>query len=402
MIAVDEALERIARTARALPAETVPLAEAEGRVLAEPARARLTHPARAVSAMDGYAVRRPHPCPAGTRFTVIGEAPAGRPFAGSVAEGEAVRLFTGSVLPQGADHVVIQEEAAREDGAITLTEEQPEARFVRPAGGDFSDGETLLPEGTALGPVDLALLAAAGLASVAVHKRPRIALFANGDELVEPGEAPGPGQAVNSTPYALPGLIRSFGGDPLHLGRAGDSPEAVGARFDEAARAGADVAVPIGGASVGDYDFVRAEAKARYDLVFERVAVRPGKPVWFAKGEAGCALGLPGNPSSSLACALLFLKPLIHALTGRDAARANRMLTARLTRALPPGSPREHYMRARIAVGADGVLEAAPQARQDTSLLTPFAASNALLRRPARAPAAEAGDPVPVLLFGTL
>nr|WP_246408888.1 molybdopterin molybdotransferase MoeA [Parvularcula dongshanensis] len=398
---VQEALARIASAARPLGEETAALAEAQGRVLALPARAGLTHPPAAVSAMDGYAVRRPDPCPPGTRFTVIGGAPAGAPFAGSVGPGEAVRIFTGSVLPDGADHVVMQEETERAGGEVRLTAGQPEARNVRPAGGDFAAGDVLLPRGRALSAVDLALLAAANLPSVTVFRRPKIAYFSNGDELVPPGSDLAPGQVVTSTPFALSGLLRDWGAAPLNLGTAGDTPASVEAMFDRAEAEGADVVVPIGGASVGDYDFAKAAGRTRFDLAFEKVAVRPGKPVWFGKSGKGYVLGLPGNPASALACAVLFLKPLLYALTGRDALAANPIVEATLTAPVGQGSGREHYMRA-VVRAQDGILAVTPQSAQDTSLLSPFAASNALLRRMAGAPAAETGERAEVILFGPL
>ena len=395
MISVDKAVGIIAESINALPNEAAPLENSVGRTLARAPTAKLTHPPARMSAMDGYAVALSAPVGVGTAFEVIGEAPAGAPFLGTVSH-EAVRVFTGSVIPDGANHVVIQEEVTRDKDIIQLTAEQTGPKNVRQMGTDFSAGEPLLSPGKVLGPLDLSLLASAGITEIEVIRRPKIALFANGDELVEPDQTPAPGQVVNSITRGLKPLLESWGADVDDLGVARDNQSSVEAMFERAAQA--DLVVPVGGASVGDYDLVKQLGRKLFDLSFEKVAVKPGKPVWFGRNAKSTILGLPGNPSSAFACAHIFVHRAINAFLGRPDPTLN-LATARLSAPVGPNGNRENFMRARVHYDEDGSLSVSVSDRQDTALLSPFAASNALLRRIAGAEAAEAGEQVQVLLL---
>ena len=389
-----EALAAILGHATSPRAETVPLTAAPGRRLAAPVTAAIARPSAAVSAMDGYAVRLADVSAVGAQLSVIGEAPAGTPFQGAVNAGEAVRIFTGGELPDGADHIVIQEHVARDGDVITCVHAYTEADFIRPRAMDFDDGETVLEAGTVLGPAELSLAAAANLATLQVYRRPRVGLLANGDELRPPGSDVRPGEVVNSNPVSLGALIESWGGDAFDLGIAADSVADIQSRIagdDEI-----DIFLPVGGASVGDHDHMRpAFAGAGFEPIFARIGVRPGKPTWFSRREAQFVLGLPGNPASAYVCAHLFLKPL---LTGQ----LNRIVQAQTATPLKPNGPRMHFMRARAAIDESGVLTVTQAANQDSSLIRPLAASNALIQRDPDAPAAETGTPVPILPVGPL
>lgn len=398
MLTRAEALAALAQTAAPLGPEAIILSAARGRVLAAPVIAGVTQPPAAVSAMDGYAVRHSDAAE-GQSLAVIGEAPAGQPFAGSVGSGEAVRVFTGSVIPAGADHVVIQEEAAREGSRITLTAPQPSPRNIRAAGIDFAKGDRLIPAGRALGPAELAMAAAANLARVSTYPRPRISILANGDELRPPGSELGPGEIISSTPYALAALISGWGGQSAFLGIAPDDPEEIRARIRAASDT--DILIPLGGASVGDHDHMQAVfAEEGLQPVFSKVALKPGKPTWFGRLGSVLVLGLPGNPASAIVCAELFLKPLIWRLTGRPAEDALSWRRARLTSPLPAPGRRETFLRGQSGFDEDGRLTCTPAPDQDSSLLSPFLSADLLIHRPASAPAAEAGTPVDCLLIG--
>lgn len=381
-----------------MQAETVDIAEGAGRVLSEDIVAAVTQPPFAASAMDGYAVRFADMRP-GARLKVTGEAPAGAAFAGEVGPGEAVRIFTGGVTPAGADHVIIQEDVSREGDTIIVTEAQAAPANIRAEGIDFRKGDAVLRKGEVLHGARLALAAAANVARLSVARRPVVAIIASGDELVEPGSILKPGQIVGSTGYGLAALIRDWGGEPAMLGTAADTIAAVHARLDAAKDA--DLIVPLGGASVGDRDVMReAFAQRGFELFFEKVAVRPGKPTWFGANSAGQrVLGLPGNPASALVCAQLFVKPLLWAATGRSIADAVRTIPARLAEDAPGNGPRETYLRAKARVAADGVLTVTHFPRQDSSLLTPFAAANCLLRLAPNAAPAKAGSACEALLL---
>ena len=397
LMPVAEALSAVLAGSEPLPEEMVALDAAHHRVLARDLAALRTQPPRAMSAMDGYAVRAVDASHAAARLKVIGEVAAGRPFERMVGKGEAVRIFTGGVVPEGADAVVIQEDTVVEGGGITITEAATAGRHIRPAGIDFREGDVLLARGARLTERDLSLAAGMNHPRVPVRRRPRVAILATGDELVLPGEAPGPGQIVYSNGYALRALASSEGAETIDLGIAADSIEATTQGIRRARDSGADILVTSGGASVGDHDLVKRSLEAEgVTIAFWRIAMRPGKPMMHGRLGAMRAIGLPGNPVSSYVCAFLFLVPLIRALSGRtDVHHISE--TALLGRDIAANDMREDYLRARLEVRADGHLVATPVNHQDSSLLGNLAAARALVIRPPFACAAIAGSPCDIL-----
>lgn len=389
LLPVDEARARMLAEVSALPAETVPLPASIGRVLAEDVTAVRDQPPFAASAMDGWAVRS-----ADTPGTlrIVGESAAGHGFEGQVGPGEAVRIFTGAAVPEGCDAIVIQEDATRDDEAVTVPQTSP-GRHLRPAGGDFRAGEALLSRGVRIDPWRLSLAAAAGRAEVAVARRPKVALFSTGEEIVEAPATPGPFQIYDSGSRALEALIAGCGAEVRRAKPVRDDLETTIQALRDAQ---GDLVVTVGGASVGDHDLVRVAAEALgLSLRVASVNVRPGKPTFFGVlGDGRRLLGLPGNPASALVCAELFLRPLLLAYAGADPEP--KTVPARLAKPLGANGSREHWMRARLAYADGGVtVEAFPD--QDSSLIGVFNASNALLRRPVNAPASAAGEVVEVL-----
>ncbi|HEX3674772.1 MAG TPA: gephyrin-like molybdotransferase Glp [Rhizomicrobium sp.] len=396
MISVDEAVQRIVAGFMTLPGETAPIADAAGRVLAEPATARLDQPPSPVSSMDGYAVRASD-AKANAILKLIGSSPAGNPFTGKVGAGETVRIFTGGVIPDGADAIVIQEDTETQGGAVLIKEAAAHGKHIRPAGLDFHSGDTLAAAGRRLTPRDLSLLAAGDVARVAVRRKPRVAFVATGDELSKPGEPRKPGGIVASSGYGLSALIRAWGGEPRDLGILPDTSEAV-ASIAELAD-GADLIVTLGGASVGDHDLVqRALGPKGFTLDFWKIAMRPGKPLIFGRLGRTPLLGLPGNPVSTLVCATLFLKPAVAATLG--APVQPEILSARLARDLPANDGRQDYLRAQIEIRG-GERWADPFAVQDSSMLRILASADALVIRAPHAPAASAGSTVEILPLET-
>lgn len=398
LLPVADALARLlASVTGPMPVEMVGLHEAAGRVLAQDLAARRTQPPFPASAMDGYAVRVAD-LAAGAGLVVIGESAAGRGFAGAVGPGQAVRIFTGAPLPAGADTILMQENA---DGVgrdrITARQGEPLGRFVRQAGLDFSAGDVLLRAGTVLRPAMLGLAAAMGHARLPLHQRPRIAILATGDELVQPDQTPGPDQIVASNSFALAALVAEAGATALDLGIARDSMAALAHSIAEARRLKADVLVTLGGASVGDHDLVQAALKAEgMDLGFWKVAMRPGKPLMHGKLGDMIVLGLPGNPVSSIVCGHVFLKPLIRALLGAANAAQPATIAAVLGADLPANDERADFMRATLSHTSAGLVATAFP-RQDSSMLATLAKAEALLLRAPHAPAARAGDACQVM-----
>ncbi len=396
MASVEQALQLLAEHGRAcaMPAETVALAEAAGRRLVSDIVAQVSQPPIAVSAMDGYAVVFAD-MTIGAALKVIGESRAGKPCSTSLRRGEAIRIFTGAHVPEGADHILIQEDTRRECETVTVASGQSASTNIRRAGLDFTQGDTLVRAGHVMTPGAISLAAAGNMPAVEVSKAPRIGVLANGDELVSAGPALNEGQIVNSIQPALMALIRHWGADPVDLGISRDDQNDVRSRLTQPC----DVIVSIGGASVGDYDVVRdAFAAERFEPVFEKVAVKPGKPTWFSREGKRLALGLPGNPAAALVTAQLFLRPLIDVLTSAPAASqaTKRAFTAT---PLAAAGNREEYLRCILAIGADGRASVTPAENQDSSLLSPFLTSNALIRRPPGAPAAATGDLVDIIVM---
>jgi molybdopterin molybdotransferase len=391
LMSVAEALRQVLEHAAPLSSETVPLADAYGRVLAADLSAQRTQPPVDVSAMDGYAVRAADVKSAPARLRLIGEVAAGHPFEGTVGAGEAARIFTGGVVPLGADTIVIQENTTRDGGVVVINQASGAGRHIRRAGLDFASGAVLLAKGRRLNDRDLALAAAMNHAALSVYRKPKLAVLATGDELVLPGAQPGVGEIVYSNGYATMALARREGCEVVDLGIAPDRlPETVAA-IRQARDAQADILVTSGGASVGDYDLVqKALAAEGLNLSFWKVALRPGRPVMHGRLGPMHVLGLPGNPVSSYVCGVLFLVPLIRRLTGR-ADFEPRLEPAQLGCDLPENDERADYLRATLATGPDGLPVATPCPLQDSSMLAPLAKADCLLIREPHAPAAKAG-----------
>jgi molybdopterin molybdotransferase len=392
LMPVTEALSAVLADAEPLPEEMIALDAAHHRVLARDVAARRTQPPQAMSAMDGYAVRTADASNVAARLKVIGEVAAGRPFDKTVGAGEAARIFTGGVIPDGADAVIIQEDTVAEGGGITITEAAVAGRHIRPAGVDFRQGDVLLAGGMRLTDRDLSLAAGMNYPELAVRRRPKVAILATGDELVMPGSTPGPGQIVYSNGYALRALARAEGAETIDLGIAADTVEATTQGIRRARDYGADILITTGGASVGDHDLVKQSLEAEgVTMAFWRIAMRPGKPMMHGRLGAMRVIGLPGNPVSSYVCGFLFLVPLIRRLSGRSVIDHSRE-TALLGRNVAANDLREDYLRARLERRHDGVLVATPVDHQDSSLLGNLAAARALVIRAPFAPAAAAGS----------
>jgi molybdopterin molybdotransferase len=396
MLSVDEALARILGALKPLPAEQVAVAEGLGRVLALDIAARRTQPPAAMSAMDGYAVRAADVKSVPAILKVIGQAPAGDAFAGTVDAGEAVRIFTGGPLPDGADAVVMQENAQTGDGTVTVLESVDEGHFVRPAGLDFQAGDIRLRAGRVLTARDVGLAAAMNVPWLMVRRRPRVAILVTGDEIVMPGDPIGPNQIVSSNSIALAAAIRVFGGEPCMLGIAPDDRDALAAMA--AGAAGADLLLTSGGASVGDHDLVQSVlGEIGFELGFWKIAMRPGKPLIFGHVGDTPVLGLPGNPVSALVCAMIYLRPALARMLGAPDAEAAPRLSARLTEPLGENDERQDYLRARLGNDADGGLVVTPFSRQDSSMLAMLAAADCLILRAPHAPALDVGTVVEIL-----
>ena len=401
MITVDEALARVLASAEApVEEEKVMLDAAYGRVLMGEIKALRTQPPFANSAMDGYAVRASDTASAPLTLTVIGESAAGRAFKGALGSGEAVRIFTGAPMPEGADSIVIQEDVRREGDLIELAAVASAGDNLREAGMDFRAGETLIAAARRLTPRDVALAAAANHTHLSVRRRARVAILATGDELVPPGGTLGPAQIIASNNYAVAGVVEATGATAIDLGIAIDELGALKDAVSRARDAEADVLVTLGGASVGDYDLVQQALVAEgMELGFWRIAMRPGKPLMHGRLGAMRILGLPGNPTSSTVCAVLFLRPLIRALHGEPDPGHDLSQAARLAVDLPANGLRQDYMRASLARGPDGVLVATPAANQDSSLVKTMARADGLIVRAPHAEPAKAGDACRVIPF---
>ncbi|PSO28960.1 gephyrin-like molybdotransferase Glp [Bradyrhizobium sp. MOS002] len=397
LMPVSDALAAVLAGAEPLPEEMISLDQAYHRVLARDVAARRTQPPQAMSAMDGYAVRAADAAAINSGLTVIGEVAAGRPFAGTVGAGEAVRIFTGGVVPGGADAVVIQEDTVADGKRITIKEAAIAGRHIRPAGVDFREGDVLLRKGSRLTERDLALAAGMNHPQLAVFRRPRVAILATGDELVMPGTTPGHGQIVYSNGYALHALARSEGAETIDLGIAADTLEATTAGIRGARESGADILITTGGASVGDHDLVQQALRDEgIAMAFWKIAMRPGKPMMHGRLGTMGVIGLPGNPVSSYVCAFLFMVPLIRALSGRSVIH-HRRERAVLGRDVGANDQREDYLRAHLEERDDGTRVVLPVNHQDSSLLANLAAAQVLLVRAPFAPKAEAGTACEVL-----
>lgn len=392
LMPVADALAAVVSGVDALPEETVGLEQGYHRVLARDIAALRTQPPSAMSAMDGYAVRAVDATAIPARLKVIGEIAAGRPFAGTLNAGEALRIFTGGVVPDGCDAIVIQEDTARDGDTVIINERAHAGRHIRPAGVDFHTGDVLLRSGVRLTDRALSLAASMNHTMLPVRRRPKVALLATGDELVMPGSQPGPGQIVYSNGYALRALARAEGADVIDLGVVGDTVEATAEAIRRARDSGADILVTTGGASVGDHDVVKTALDAEgVAMAFWKIALRPGKPMMHGRLGPMRILGLPGNPVSSYVCGFLFMAPLIRALSGRSDLHPP-LEAALLGADLPENDQRQDYLRARLELRSDGLPIATAVSKQDSSLLGNLSAAQALIVRPPFAAAAAAGS----------
>jgi molybdopterin molybdotransferase len=401
MLSVAEALAKVTGGVSLVSTEQVPLPAALGRVLAEDVASRLSHPPADVSAMDGYAVRADDVTDAPVILKQIGESQAGSGFDGSVGPGETARIFTGAPLPDGADTIIIQEVTEADGDQITIKETSPpgynKRDFVRAAGQDFKTGEVLLVAGRVLTARDLGLAASMNVPWLTVRRRPRIAYTATGDEVVMPGDTLGPDQIISSNSVALGAYIQALGATPVNLGIARDTEGSL--RQVISGAKGCDLLITIGGASVGDYDFVRKVlGDEGMELGFFRVAMRPGKPLIFGRLGDIPVLGLPGNPVSAGVTSVIFLRAAIAVMLGipEDDAPAP---TALLGRDLEANDRRQEYLRAKLTRDDDGNLVATPFEKQDSGMMARLAAADCLVVRPPLAPAAAAGDRVEILML---
>ncbi|CAN7352451.1 molybdopterin molybdotransferase MoeA [Rhizobium sp. LjRoot254] len=398
LLSVEDALARlIGGAARISRTETVDLFDADGRVLAEPVSASLTQPPFDNSAMDGYALRAEDVASLGTRLDVIGESAAGRRFAGTVGKGQAVRIFTGAPMPEGADAVLLQEDAIRLDGNIIETNfVVTEGRHVRPRGQDFLEGEVVLNAGEIMDAGRVTVAAAMNRSQVTVYRKPLIAVIATGDELVSAGTAPGPDQIVASSIYGVSALAKAAGADVLYLGIVSDDRSQIEGAVAKAQEARADIIVTLGGASVGDHDLVQPVLKSiGMELDFWKIAMRPGKPLMVGSLGDARVLGLPGNPVSSMVCSLLFLEPLVAHMAHLPPPERRARAVAAM--ALAENDHRQDYLRARLVRRPDGMLEAHSFGKQDSSQMKIFAGADCLIVRAPNAEALPAGAECDIL-----
>jgi molybdopterin molybdotransferase len=399
MISVEEARERILAALHPTPGEVVALASAWDRVVAAPVIARLTQPPADVSAMDGYALRAADGT-LGATLTMIGAAPAGHPFADSVGPGQTVRIFTGSVVPTGADAILLQEDATAAGTSVTVNAEVIAGRHIRQVGQDFAAGDTVVPASRRLTARDIGLAAAANHPWLTVHRRPRVAILATGDEIAMPGEPIPPGGIVSSNSHALAALVRAGGGEPVVLPVAADTRDAVAAVAD--AVHGMDLLVTTGGASVGDHDLVIKGLRSRgLELDFWQIAMRPGKPLLFGTLGPVPVLGLPGNPVSAMVCSILFLRPALNRLSGLP-ADPPPTIQAIAGAALLANDHRADHLRATVTSDPQGRIVVTPFPVQDSAMLRRLALADALILRAPNAPAAPEGSEVTVIRLDSL
>ena len=401
LLPVDDALKAITEALSPIDKEEISMADATagdvmGRVLAEVVYAELSHPPHDVSAMDGFAVRHTDLADLSKPLKLIGESAAGHPFNGVVNSGEAVRIFTGGYCPKDCDTIIIQEDTECNGDQVTIKEAAPKGRYIRPQGNDFSQGDLIAAEGTPLSPRLLALIASAGVVTLKLSKKPRVAIISTGDELVAPGTSPKEGQIISSNGLFLKSYLNSIGAETIDIGIVPDQDDALEKAFEDAAKA--DLIITSGGASVGSHDGV---AKAMTDqnttqLNFWRIAMRPGKPLIFGKIKGVPMIGLPGNPVSTGVCAIVFVSTAIKAITGQDISHnwGLDIRQGRLSKPLKANDKRQDYLRASLNYGQDGVPELTPYEQQDSGMMKLLSQAEALVIRSPFADEADIGDPV--------
>jgi molybdopterin molybdotransferase len=400
LLPVSDAKARLLANARPVDGiETLPLGDAAARVLASDIKARLTQPPFNSSAMDGYALNAADAPQIGSELTVIGSAAAGHAFEGNLGRGETVRIFTGAPVPQGADTILIQEDAEKiGDNRIRTTFEVTAGRHIRPRGQDFAEGETVLKAGTVIDFSHLTVAAAMNHPTLPVFRKPKVAILATGDELLEPGGNPAPAQIIASNTFGVAALVRDNGGEVLDLGIAPDRQDAIAAAIKRARDAGADILVTLGGASVGDHDLVQATLKASgMELDFWRIAMRPGKPLMVGSLDGMHVLGLPGNPVASMVTGMLFLEPLLRRLAHLPERR--REVQGITARTLAANDLRQDYLRSSISRDEKGNLVADANPKQDSSMMKIFAHADGLIVRAPHAPELAAGEACRILLI---
>ena len=397
LIPVAEARQRLIESLKPLATDSVPLMEAVGRVLAEDVKAHVTHPPSDVSAMDGYAVRAADVAAIPARVSLVGESAAGHPWSGTVQAGQAVRIFTGAHVPNGADAIVIQEDTDASGTAITIKESSHVGRHIRPAGQDFKTGDVMLRAPRRLTARDIGLAGAGNNAHLRVYRRPRVGVLSTGDEVAMPGERVGAHQIVSANGPSICAFVRSLGGIDVHLGVVRDETLALRTALDRAEPL--DMLVTSGGVSVGARDLMKQTLSTDdFALAFHKIAMRPGKPLLFGHLKGLPIMGLPGNPVSAIVCAILFLGPALERLQGLPGA-APALTPARLGTDMKQNDGREDYVRATITRASDGSLIATPFAKQDSGMISTLAQSDALIVRPPQAPAAKAGDGISILVL---
>lgn len=399
MLSVAEAQARILADLVPTGPELVPLADSWGRIVAADIVARLDNPPADVSSMDGYAVRAADCTPGGV-LSLVGESPAGHPFAGQVGQGETVRIYTGSLVPDGADAILIQENAQQDKGAVTVTVPPGSGQYIRRRGQDFARGKVVVPAGRALTARDIGLVAAANHAWVPVRRRPVVVILSTGDEIALPGEPIAPGGIANSNTPMLAALVRACGGVPVMLPSARDTASDI-ARLAQGIET-ADLLLTAGGASVGRYDLVQQGLEQiGLSVDFWKIAMRPGKPLMHGRIGRVPVLGLPGNPVAALVCGLVFALPAIRTLAGHTAPHLPEDM-AILGGDLPENDRRADYLRATLSRAPDGGLIATAFSRQDSAMLHTLASSEALIMRSPHAPPARAGTPCRIIRLDTL
>ena len=393
MIDFDEALELIRANVAALPSEVVPLADADGRVVAKDVIAKLPAPRSAVSAMDGYAVRNANVPEVGIELKVIGEAFPGQPFDGQLGVKETVRIFTGGPIPDGADRVIMQENIDRNGDIAVVAREFGPGWHVREKGGDFLEGALLVPNGTRLSPRAMIAAAAADEAELQVVKAPQVAIVGTGDELQPPGKAHEFADAIpESVSFGVASMVKVLGGNVVSRTRAADDLPSLqrlaGELLDQA-----DLVIVTGGASVGERDFAKTMFEPHgLDLLFAKVAIKPGKPVWLGQARGKWVLGLPGNPTSAMVTARLFLTPLMQALQGETSR--NEWQSFKLAENIKATGDRETFARAKLT--PQGIE---PVSNQDSGAQHALLEADWLIRCKANSQVMQEGDTVEALRF---
>lgn len=396
LMKVEDALAQLLSASSVTKTEKVALHEAAGRVLAEDLKANRNQPPFNASAMDGYAVKSECLTETPMRLQVVGEVPAGHTFPDHLHRWEAVRIFTGAPVPEGADAILIQENTERDGAFVTALETVEPGQYIRPAGLDFKAGDTLIKKGTLLDPRHVALAASMNHAEIPVCARPKVAILATGDELVTPGETPSDDQIISSNNFGVSAQARNNGADILDLGIAKDIEEEIASRIQKAQDWGADILVTIGGASVGDHDLVQGVLKGLgMELDFWRIAMRPGKPLMAGQLGKMQVLGLPGNPVSAMTCSILFLLPLIRKMQGLDQPQIIEQ--ASLGADVSANDQRQSYMRSSLAQSENGALVASPFTGQDSAMMAGFARADCFIIRPPHAEDGKAGDPCQII-----